>query len=125
MLAAEFGVTHPVGMLLKIASLGTNLLRQFFSWTGGEASLHFSQAGRRRKMLRDGLTVPLAGQSIVRAVAGIASRMAMTIRIPTTTACSRNGASSHVAQLGDPQLNGDAPSLSHTLLHPAALTFYI
>jgi len=74
----------------------------------GNLALRFGQTGRGGKRFGDGFAIHFASQSIVGAMAGITGPMAMTVGIPTTPTCSRNGARPHVTQLGDLRLNGGA-----------------
>jgi hypothetical protein len=74
------------------------ILRDFFSgltkgrWNG--------------KGLGNCLAVDLSGQAVKRSVAWIIFFMAMATRVAAATACGRDGAGTHVAELSDLLLNG-------------------
>jgi len=61
-----------------------------------DLALGLGQTGWRRKRLGNSFAIHLARQSIVGAVAGVASLMAMAVWISATTTGSRYGSRSHV-----------------------------
>ena len=65
------------------------------------------------KGLGDCLAVDLSGETVKRSVARIVLFMAMATRVAAATDCGCDGASTHIAQLGDLLLNGGSLHLQY------------